>query len=186
MIVFLPFPGWQQLVGFISSATVIAYAMAPLALGALRLQEPNRDRPYRLPGGSVLAPLGFVVANEIIMFSGWNVVWKLIVAIVIGFILLGISFITSRPERRPSLDWASAVWLWPYVAGLAAITYLSSFGPRNVLIFGWDIFAMAVFSVVIYFLAIRTRLPVECVQEYIGDLTAEAEAEEATLAPGAP
>jgi amino acid transporter len=185
MFIFLPFPGWQQLVGFISSATVIAYAMAPLALGALRLQEPNRDRPYRLPGGSVLAPLGFVVANEIIMFSGWDVVWKLLVAIVIGFALLGISFVTSRPERRPSLDWGSAVWLWPYVAGLGVITYLSSFGPRNVLKFGWDIFVMAVFSAAIYFLAIRTRLPDECVQEYVGDLTAEAEAEEATLGAGA-
>ena len=189
MLVFLPFPGWQQLVGFISSATVIAYAMAPLAMGALRLQDPARERPFRLPGGAVLAPLGFIVANEIILFSGWAVVWKLIVAILIGFVLLAISFATSRPERRPSLDWASAAWLWPYLLGLGAISYLSSFdihtlssvpliglvGPRNALSFGWDILAMAVFSVVIYALAIRVRLSNERVAEYIGDLTAEAE-----------
>jgi len=189
MLVFLPFPGWQQLVGFISSATVIAYAMAPLAMGALRLQDPARERPFRLPGGAVLAPLGFIVANEIILFSGWAVVWKLIVAILIGFVLLAISFATSRPERRPSLDWASAAWLWPYLLGLGAISYLSSFdihtlssvpliglvGPRNALSFGWNILAMAVFSVVIYALAIRVRLSNERVAEYIGDLTAEAE-----------
>lgn len=189
MLVFLPFPGWQQLVGFISSATVIAYAMAPLAMGALRLQDPARERPFRLPGGAVLAPLGFIVANEIILFSGWAVVWKLIAAILIGFVLLAISFATSRPERRPSLDWASAAWLWPYLLGLGAISYLSSFdihtlssvpliglvGPRNALSFGWDILAMAVFSVVIYALAIRVRLSNERVAEYIGDLTAEAE-----------
>jgi len=189
MLVFLPFPGWQQLVGFISSATVIAYAMAPLAMGALRLQDPARERPFRLPGGAVLAPAGFIVANEIILFSGWAVVWKLIVAILIGFVLLGISFATSRPERRPSLDWPSAAWLWPYLLGLGTISYLSSFdihalssvpliglnGPRNALPFGWDILVMAVFSVVIYALAIRVRLSGERVQEYIGDLTAEAE-----------
>ncbi len=189
MLVFLPFPGWQQLVGFISSATVIAYAMAPLAMGALRLQDPARERPFRLPGGTVLAPLGFIVANEIILFSGWAVVWKLIVAILLGFILLGISFATSRPERRPSLDLASAAWLWPYLLGLGVISYLSSFdihtlssvpligltGPRNALPFGWDILAMAVFSLVIYALAIRVRLSDERVTEYIGDLTAEAE-----------
>lgn len=189
MLIFLPFPGWQLLVGFISSATVIAYAMAPLAMGALRLQEPDRPRPFRLAGGTLLAPLGFIIANEIIMFSGWAVVWKLIVAIVIGFILLGISFATRAPEDRPSLDWGSAVWLWPYLAGLVVISYLSSFdfhntntvpiiglkGPRNDLTFGWDILVMAVFSAVIYFLAIRVRLPAERVQEYIGDLTAEAE-----------
>jgi hypothetical protein len=189
MFVFLPFPGWQQLVGFISSATVIAYAMAPLALGALRLQEPERERPFRLPGGPILAPLGFAIANEIILFSGWTVVWKLLVAIIIGFILLGISFATTAPERRPSLDWMSAAWLWPYLIGLGLISYLSSFdskktssvpiiglsGPRNVLTFGWDILAMAIFSVVIYLIAIRCRLPSERVTENVGDLAAEAE-----------
>jgi len=189
MFIFLPFPGWQQLVGFISSATVIAYAMAPLAMGALRLQEPDRARPFRLPGGTFLAPVGFIIANEIILFSGWAVVWKLIVAILIGFVLLAISFATSPPDRRPSLDWPSAAWLWPYLIGLTVISYLGSFdikkpnsipiigltGPRNDLTFGWDMLVMAVFSVVIYLLAIRSRLPSERVNEYVGDLTAEAE-----------
>src|SRR5205823_119182 len=109
MLVFLPFPGWQDLVGFISSATVLAYAMAPLALGALRLQDPERERPFRLPLGAVLSPLGFVVANEVLLFSGWAVVWKLIVAILIGFALLAISSATGSTETRPNLDWASAV-----------------------------------------------------------------------------
>lgn len=198
MFIFLPFPGWQQLVGFISSATVIAYAMAPLAMGALRLQDPDRDRPFRLWGGPILAPIGFIVADEIILFSGWAVVWKLIVAIVIGFILLAISFATRAPEDRPSLDWGSAVWLWPYLIGLALISYLSSFdthtmssflgllnGPRNDLKFGWDILVMAIFSLAIYLLAIRVRLPNDCVQEYIGDLTAEAEETSRELAAGA-
>src|SRR3954454_3422963 len=33
LVILLPFPGWQQLVGFISAAAVLTYAMAPLALG---------------------------------------------------------------------------------------------------------------------------------------------------------
>jgi amino acid transporter len=189
MLIFLPFPGWQQLVGFISSATVIAYAMAPLALGALRRQQPDHERPYRLPAAQLLAPLGFVVANEIILFSAWAVVWKLVVAILIGFVLLAISTATSAPDRRPSLDWRSAGWLWPYLVGLTVISYLGSFdihnpdtipllglkGPINVLPFGVDVLVMALFSVAIYFLAIRLRLPDARVAEIIGDLAAEAE-----------
>jgi amino acid transporter len=187
MLVFLPFPGWAQLVGFISSATVIAYAMAPLAFGALRRQEPDRDRPYKLWGGPVLAPLGLIVADEIILFSGWAVVWKLIAAIVIGFVLLAISIATAPPERRPSLDWRSGAWVWPYIVGLGVISYLGSFGPSdaipfigtkgttNTLPFGWDILVMALFSLAIYFLAMSLRLPSERVKEYVGDLTAEAE-----------
>src|SRR5205085_3600279 len=35
-VFFLPFPGWQSLVGFVTSATVLMYASAPLSLAALR------------------------------------------------------------------------------------------------------------------------------------------------------
>src|SRR5213078_3469458 len=64
LVIFLPFPGWQQLVGFISAAAVVAYAMVPLALGALRRQDPDRPRPFRLPAASLLAPGAFIVASE--------------------------------------------------------------------------------------------------------------------------
>jgi amino acid transporter len=196
MIVFLPFPGWQQLVGFISSATVLAYGTAPLAMGALRLQEPDRPRPFKLAAGSALAPIAFIVANLVLLFSGFAVVWKLIVAIIIGFVLLTISSATSKPEDRPELDWMAGVWLWPYLIGMGVISYLSSFdtdtpskvvliglkGPVNDLHFGWDVLVTAVFSLVIYAWAIHQRLPDERVHELVGDLTAEAEEIEAELA----
>ena len=193
MIVFLPFPGWQDLVGFISSATVLAYATAPLAMGALRRQEPDRDRPFRLPGGTVSAAIAFIVANEVLLFSGWAVAWKLIVAILLGFLLLAISGVTASKENRPSLDWGSAVWLWPYLIGIGVITYLSSFdtatpssvlgleGPKNTLTFGWDVLVMAVFSLAIYLFAMRMRLPDKRVHEYVEELAQEAEEEEEQL-----
>jgi amino acid transporter len=178
MIVFLPFPGWQQLVGFITSATVLAYATAPLALGALRREVPHHERPFRLPGGGLLAPAAFIVANELILFSGWTVVWKLLVAVLIGFVLLAISAATSEPDHRPSLDWAAGVWLAPYMIGLGVVSYLSSFsGPASALPFGWDVLVMALFGLAIYALAVRMRLPREEIEQRIGDVTAEAEAE---------
>jgi amino acid transporter len=178
MIVFLPFPGWQQLVGFITSATVLAYSTAPLALGALRREVPHHDRPFRLPGGGLLAPAAFIVANELILFSGWTVVWKLLVAVLIGFALLAISAATSAPEQRPTLDWQAGIWLAPYMVGLGVVSYLSSFsGPANALPFGWDVLVMALFSLAIYVLAVHLRLPREEIEQRIGDVTAEAEAE---------
>jgi amino acid transporter len=192
LVLLLPFPGWQQLVGFISAAAVVAYAMVPLALGALRRQDPTRPRPFRLPAASLIAPAAFVVANEILLFTGWAVVWKLIVAILIGFALLTVSMLTNTTERTPSLDWRSAVWLWPYLLGMAVISYLSSFdtrtpssipllglsGPRNVLTFGWDVLAVAVFCLAVYAFAIRSRLPAGRALAYVGDPAAEAEAED--------
>lgn len=191
LVLFLPFPGWQQLVGFISAAAVIAYAMVPLSLGALRRQDPDRPRPFRLPGAFLAAPAAFVVASEILLFTGWAVVWKLIVAILIGFVLLAVSMLTDPQVDSRSLDWRSGVWLWPYLFGMAAISYLSSFdtstpssipllgleGPRNELTFGWDVLAVALLSLAVYGVAIRTRLPAEQTREYVGDLAAEAEPE---------
>ena len=191
MIVFLPFPGWQKLVGFVTSATVLAYATAPLAFGALRLQDPGRERPYRLPLGGAAGPLAFIVANEVILFSGWAVVYKLVLAIVVGFALVGLNYATSKPENRPRLDLRHATWIGPYIIGLAVVSYLSSFdtstkggpfgvliGPTNTLHFGWDVLVMAIVSVVVYYLAMRQRLPDEAVQVYIDEVTAEAEEEE--------
>jgi amino acid transporter len=193
LVLFLPFPGWQQLVGFISAAAVVAYAMAPLALGALRRQDPGRPRHFRLPLASLVAPAAFLVASEILLFTGWAVVWKLIVAILIGFALLTVSTLTDTNARTLGLDWRSAVWFWPYLVGMGAISYLSSFdtatpssipllglhGPRNALTFGWDILAVALLSLAVYTLAIRSRLPATQALEYVGDLTVEAEAEDA-------
>jgi amino acid transporter len=196
MVVFLPFPGWQQLVGFISSATVLAYSMAPLALGALRKQDPDRLRPFRLPAGGVLSPLAFAVAGIVLLFSGWAVVWKLIVAILLGFVLLAISSATSKPEERPRLDWWGASWIWPYILGMGVISYLSSFstttmskvpllglnGPVNDLHFGVDVAVSVVFSLVIYALAMRVRLPAEQTRRYAQVAISEAESEDAELA----
>jgi amino acid transporter len=196
MLLFLPFPGWQKLVGFITSATVLAYSTAPLALGALRRTDRDRPRPYRLPAAGIVSPAAFAVANLLILFSGWTVVWKLLVAILVGFVLLAISAAISAPEERPSIDWHAGLWLWPYLIGIGVISYFSSFdtsakssvlglkGPTGDLPFGWDVLVMAIFAVAIYALAIRLSLPPEEVEARIGDLTAEAEEERAELAPG--
>jgi amino acid transporter len=196
MFLFLPFPGWQKLVGFITSATVLAYAMVPLSLGALRREEPELERPFRLPLAGLLAPASFIVANELILFSGWEVVWKLLVAIAIGFALLGVSFATTPREERPMLEWRNAAWLLPFMIGLGVISYLSSFdttskssflglnGPTGTLPFGWDVLVMAVFALAIYALAIRLRLPRTAVDEHVGDMTQEAEEEDILLGVG--
>ena len=55
-------------------------------------------------------------------------------------------------------------------------------GPTNDLHFGWDVLVMAVFSLVVYVLAVRMRLPRREIEQNIGDVTAEAEAEEAAVA----
>jgi amino acid transporter len=116
-MMFLPFPGWQQLVGFITAATVMGYATVPLAMGALRRQEPDPERPFKLPAGEILAPLAFVVANLIIYWTGWTTNWKLFLAIALGFALFAVARATDPSRRAAPLNLRGAAWLWLYLGG---------------------------------------------------------------------
>jgi amino acid transporter len=118
LIVFLPFPSWQQLVGFITSATVLSFASGPLVLAALRKQLPDQERPFRLPGGHVIPILAFWSSNLIIYWSTWPINWKLFVAVLLGFVLLPIYHWLGNDV--PKLDFrAGASWVLPWLGGLA-------------------------------------------------------------------
>jgi amino acid transporter len=166
MIVFLPFPGWQKLVGFITSVSVLIYAGQCLSLAAMRRQLPDWERPFRLRGAEVLAPLGFVIANLIVLFAGWTIDSKMFAAIGIGLVLLAVSQLTRPAEDRVHLDWGSAAWMWPWLLGLLVLSLLSSFpGGKDDLHFGVDMAITAAFSLVIYVFALSRRLTPELVRE---------------------
>jgi amino acid transporter len=167
----LPFPSWQALVGLVSLSSVLMYAGAPLSLGAFRSQVPDTHRPYRLPGAKVMAPLGFVLANFLIYFGGFNLVWKLGVCIAIGYILIGISMYFDK--QRPPLDWKSAQWLPVYLIGMGLISWQGQYGsgapPVNTghIGFGPDFLVVLAFSLVIYYWAQWAKLSRGDVQKLI-------------------
>jgi amino acid transporter len=159
MIVFLPFPGWQKLVSFITSASVIIFSAQCLSLAAMRRQLPDHARSFRLRGAGVLAPLGFVVANLIVLFAGWTTNWKLFAAIGLGLVLLAGCQLSRPAADRVPLDWRASIWMWPWLVGLAVISYLASFdGGTDDLVFGADVAVTAAFSLAIYFFALSCRL----------------------------
>jgi amino acid transporter len=156
VVCFLPFPSWQELVSFITSASVLMYAGAPLAYGVFADRLPHHERPYRLPGGKVLSPLSFVVANLIIYWSTWQTLWRLGVAIVLGYVLLGgyawYATSTGRPDA-PRLDWKAAQWLPVYLLGMGVISWQGGFGGQGHIGLWWDIVVVAAFSLAVYYWA---------------------------------
>ena len=159
VICFLPFPSWQELVGFITSASVLMYAGAPLAYGVFADRLPHHERPYRLPGGKVVAPLSFVVANLIVYWAGWDTLWRLGVAIVIGYLLLGgyawYAVRAGLPDA-PRLDWRAAQWLPVYLLGLGLISWQGGFGGQGHLGLWWDMLVVTAFSLAVYYWAKAT------------------------------
>ena len=99
LLFLLPFPSWSKLVGVVTSASVLMYAGAPLALGALRLQKPDLPRPYRLPAAHIMAPLGFVLATFIVYWAGWSTYTTLMVALLIGYaLMLALGGVAPQPQ----------------------------------------------------------------------------------------
>ncbi len=186
LIVFLPFPSWQQLVGFVTSATVLSFGAGTLTLGALRRELPDYERPFRVRGGDVLPFLALYASNLIVYWAGWDVNWKLFVAVLLGFVLLGV-FHVLRRDDAPALDWRSgATWTIPWLGGLALISYLGSYpepgaGNRGVITFGWGFVAILALTGVVYAIAMAVRLPRERVETHVDEAFAGAEVEDAAL-----
>ncbi len=192
LIFFLPFPGWQELVGFITSASVLSFGSGPLVMGALRRELPDQARPFKVPFGDVIPFLAFASSNLVVYWTGWDINWKLFVAMGLGFVLLGFQHLSNGVRagddrvrgfsfvllgvRRPvegrlmDYDWKAGSWVFPWLIGLALISYLGGFGHgRNLLEFGSGAAAVVVFSLVIYAWAMIVRLPAREVRKYLGE-----------------
>jgi amino acid transporter len=165
-ISFLPFPSWQSLVGVVTSATAVMYGFAPVAMAALRKRDPERARPYKLPLPGLLAPVGFVSANLIIYWGGFDVTWKILVAIAVGLMIFAITYAATPAAKRLKLDIAAARWVAPWLLGQAVIGYLGRYGDgaSNILPEWIDLLAVIVFSLAIFYWAVTCAIAPEQVK----------------------
>ena len=174
LVLFLPFPGWQTFVGFITSAAVLSYATGPVAHAALRRQLPDQERPFRTLAGDLVPFLAFYAANLIVVWTAWETVEKLLIAAAIGILLFAVQQARSK-DRADRAQWLAAGWVLPWLVGLGLISNLSTFGQasgkpgmvdgvllaggRGDISFNWSFFAVLALSALVYALAIRFRLP---------------------------
>ncbi|MEU6477110.1 APC family permease [Streptomyces sp. NPDC047017] len=173
VVCFLPFPSWQELVGFITSASVLMYAGAPLAYGVFADRLPHHERPYRLPGGKVISPVSFVVANLIIYWAGWDTLWRLGIAIVLGYLLLGgYALYATRKglPDAPRMDFKAAQWLPGYLVGMGLISWQGGFGGQGHIGLWWDMAVVAAFSVGVYYWAKATASGPEEIERSIEEV----------------
>ncbi|GGF65611.1 amino acid permease [Azorhizobium oxalatiphilum] len=151
--VLLPF---GELVQLNSSAIVLSFIVGPIAVVALRALLPGAKRPLRLPAVNVIAAAAFIISTLVVYWSGWSTVWRLGVCLGVG---LALFLVYARPRMREAPDTREALWLVPYCLGTALLSYLGTFGGIGLLPFGWDMVAVALFALRIFFWAIGSRLP---------------------------
>lgn len=157
MIFFLPFPGWQSMVSFIVSCFVLAYAIGPISCAVLRKRAPEIERPFKVPCYRLFCLVAFYVCNLIIYWTGWQVIWKMIFTVLVGYVVLAIEHHLTNKSKE--LDIKRGFWVIPYLIGIAVISYVGNFGGgRGWLTFGFDFLVVAVFTVLIYGYAVRSGL----------------------------
>jgi amino acid transporter len=156
----LPFPAWQLMVNYITSITVLTYGLGPIVLLVLRRSQPTLRRPFRLWGADIVAPIAFVCSNWIIYWTGFTVNTFLFLLVGGGFVLYAIyyHFIAKKPAEE--FGWRYIAWLLPWFGGMWLISALGNIsGGFGVLGFWPGVAAVAVWSLIVIVLALRSALP---------------------------
>ena len=179
VLCFGPFPSWNRLVGVVTGATALMYAFAPVSLASLHLRDRDRERSYRMPMPKVLLPTAFVSANLILYWGGYEYTWKIAVALVVGLVIFGIGTQLVRTDVMPMLR--PAMWIGPWIVGQVIIGALGRYGTGS---HSWlpewiDLLVVVVFSLTIFYWAVRLTMPSEKVQVAIAKDSAQIDYEAA-------
>ena len=182
-IFFLPFPSWQALVEVVTSLTVLSFGSGAIALLTFRKQIPEQERPYRQKGVWIIAPLALLSTNLIMYWAGWDQVWKMMVAVLIGYVLLVVFQLTDSKKRAPQLDFKHGWWVLLWFAGITLVSYLGSYsgadkveaGQADWYGFNGGILANIVLTAVVLGLAWYCQLPGDRVREILEESDAEGE-----------
>jgi amino acid transporter len=205
-ILFLPFGSWAGLVGAITAASSFMYSFAPVAAVSLRKSDPDRLRPFRAPILNVIAPFSFVVSGFIIYWSGTANDLKIDAAVVF-FLVLYIIARRVDPNQEP-LDFRAGSFAIPWIVGLTIFSIFGgsyvggiSSGPGNTgseggyatflgaklgvhLPFWWDLGAIAVFSLIVFYYGVNSRLGPERTVAHAEEAAADAHQEDLDLGVG--
>lgn len=177
LLSFLPFPGWQKMVGFLSSVSILSYGIGAICLLALRKQQPNLVRPFKLPCHQLISHCAFIVCNLMLYWCGWDVIWKLYLAVWLGVVFY---YFSTNKVHFFSLS-KNSVWFLVYLHTVFFISYTGSFGGRDWVSAPYDVFAIVLMSVVI--LVWSTKAAGTTVWQSASEMQARSEFHDKELEP---
>jgi amino acid transporter len=155
----MPFPSWEKLIGVVSAALVLSYAVAPVSVAALRRSAPDLPRPFRVRLFSVLGPLSFVIAALIVYWSRWETLsWLLGLQVVmfVAYVLYKSPSVEGRARLVRQVQ--CSLWLIVFYLSTMLMSYLGTFGGIGAITHPWDTLVVAVIAFFIYEWAARSGL----------------------------
>lgn len=167
----LPFPAWQKMVDYVTDITVLSYGIAPVVLLILRRSAPEQERPFRLRGAWVIAPIAFIASNWIIFWVGFSTNLFLFSLVFGGFIVYALYYHLIARLPTSEFGWPHIAWLLPWFGGMWLLSWLGGLdGGIGVLSFGTEIWVIAIWSLIVLGIAMATRLSPEMTRQRIQDV----------------
>ncbi len=147
-------PSFPSVALLASITTLIPYAAAAVSLPILRKTKPLTPRPFKLPLGTIVAGVGFVLSSLLIYWASWP--WTFV-----GGVLTLIAFpMFLIFKNHHDLNLKRHLWLLVYVAGLVVISLLGDtyfvldnflpIGPQGIISTPYDAILVIVFSIGIF------------------------------------
>ena len=88
------------------------------------------------------------------MWTGWETVYRIMITLFIGLVFFAIHSVGKKNLWKQ--QWRSSWWIFPYFVLMSVVSYFSSFGGGiDRIHFGVDFVAVAVVTIIIFFLALR-------------------------------
>jgi hypothetical protein len=117
----------------------------------MRKLQPNTHRPFKLVASRFVSHLAFYICNLMLYWCGFEVLWKLDIALIIGLVIHMIYYRHSSLSQNYPL-----YWFVFYMGSILTISYLGSFGGIGVIQFPIDLILIAPLSILV--LALSQKL----------------------------
>ncbi len=156
----LPFPAWKLMVSYITWMTVVTYGLGPVVLLVLRRNQPMLQRPFRLWGAEIFAPIAFICSNWVLYRTGFKTDSFPFILMAVVFVLYALYYHLIARMPPAEFGWRYIAWLLPWFGGMWILSALGDVdGGKGLLTFRPSVVAVAIWSLIAIELALRSSLP---------------------------
>jgi amino acid transporter len=161
LALFAPFEDWQALVKFQSIAIILAYAVGPISLIALRMITPEQIRPFKLPYARFLSHITMYICFLLVHWSGLDNIIALSICALIGVVIY-----TLHSGLK---DIKHCYWLLLMLSIVNIVGYYGQFGGLGVLSITAESLILLLGSMVCLEYGIKSRISKSQYQQYTAD-----------------
>ncbi|APJ03231.1 APC family permease [Silvanigrella aquatica] len=171
LLLLFPFPGWKEMVTFLTSSYVVTLSVTPIALMVLRDKYPEGKRVFKLPLYKIISLIAFCICGLMMHWIGFTVLLKLTCVVFLFAIIYSTYIFRKNKILFKNLDLKGASWIFLYLIGFAAINYFSTFGngTGQLTMIKGNIVAV-IFSIFIFFIACKLSLNKKRILENIQEI----------------